>query len=325
WALAKTHRERFDELFAGARTFISGNPNDLREKTQWLSDYLGNVNIAHFGIEPNLFFMADFVQAIVTASRRPDPESMDLIVEWSGNRDTLRLSKQQSGWLEGLPNNLRRAAKRLKQMEDISRRAARTSDPLPIDRTELVRYGEISVIALAGYHSDFQATIYSLIADAIFSARVSSELPLPVLFLLEEAHNFAPARAATAAEQHAVATTKQIAQEGRKFGVGLVLISQRPSRLDETTLSQCNSYVIMRMANPADQNYVRRVIETLGEDEAKMLPDLDVGEALLSGQLINFPVLVRMKPPESKGEREEEDAFKALEQAHATLLAQSPR
>jgi hypothetical protein len=71
----------------------------------------------------------------------------------------------------------------------------------------------------------------------------------------------------------------------------------------------------MRMINPADQNYVRRVIETLGEDEARMLPDLDVGEALLSGQLINFPVLVRMKPPESQGEREEEDAFEALEKA----------
>jgi DNA helicase HerA-like ATPase len=187
---------------------------------------------------------------------------------------------------------------------------------LPLDRTELVKYDQISVVALAGYHSDFQATLFSLIADAIFAARVADELAYPVLLLLEEAHNFAPARAMTPAEEHAVATTRQIAQEGRKFGVGLVLISQRPSRLDETTLSQCNSYVIMRMANPADQNYVRRVVETLGEGEADLLPDLDVGEALLSGQLINFPVLVRIKPPLSKGEREEEDAFVALEKAH---------
>jgi hypothetical protein len=60
---------------------------------------------------------------------------------------------------------------------------------------------------------------------------------------------------------------------------------------------------------------VRKVIESLGEDDARMLPDLDVGEALLSGQLINFPVLARIKPPESQGEREEEDAFVALEKA----------
>ncbi|MCY3788857.1 MAG: ATP-binding protein, partial [Gemmatimonadetes bacterium] len=107
------------------------------------------------------------------------------------------------------------------------------------------------------------------------------------------------------------------------FGVGLILIRQRPSRLDETTLSQCNSYIIMRMVNPADQNFVRRVIETLGEDDSRMLPDLDVGEAILSGQFINFPVLVRMKEPESKGEREEEDAFEELEKARRST--NSPR
>lgn len=74
----------------------------------------------------------------------------------------------------------------------------------------------------------------------------------------------------------------------------------------------------MRMVNPADQSFVRRVIETLGEEEAKLLPDLDVGEALLSGQFINFPVLVRMKEPISKGEHEEEDAFEQLEKVHST-------
>jgi uncharacterized protein len=92
-----------------------------------------------------------------------------------------------------------------------------------------------------------------------------------------------------------------------------MLISQRPSRLDETTLAMCNSYIIMRMVNPADQNFVRKVIESLGEEEAKMLPSLDVGEAILSGQLINFPVLVRIKEPVSQGEREERDAFETLE------------
>jgi DNA helicase HerA-like ATPase len=141
--------------------------------------------------------------------------------------------------------------------------------------------------------------------------------------LLEEAHNFVPGRANTTAEQNSIATTKQIAQEGRKFGVGLILISQRPSRLDETTLAMCNSYIIMRMVNPADQNFVRKVIESLGEDEAKMLPDLDVGEAVLSGQLINFPVLVRIKKPQSSGEREEKDAFEALEEAHRASISSS--
>ena len=314
WGLANTHRSMFDDLFKGARTFVS-TTNNLQERTKWLSEYLGNENIARYGLNPDFYFFADFVQAVVKAGREENADALDHIVEWGG-RDQLRVKKQVAGWLENLPNNLRASAKRLRQMETISKKVADTSEPLPTDRKQLVRYGGISIVALAGYTGDFQATLYSLIAEEIFGARVSGELKLPVLLLLEEAHNFAPARATTSAEQRAIQTTKQISQEGRKFNVGLILISQRPSRLDETTLAMCNSYIIMRMLNPADQRFVRNVVETLGEDEARMLPDLDVGEAILSGQLINFPVLAKIKEPESHGEREEKDAFEALEEAH---------
>ena len=69
------------------------------------------------------------------------------------------------------------------------------------------------------------------------------------------------------------------------------------------------------MVNPADQTFVRRVIESLGEDEVKLLPDLEVGEALLSGQMVNFPILVKMKPPKSQGEHEGTNAFEDLEKA----------
>jgi hypothetical protein len=318
WKLANTHLSMFDDLFKGAQGYLSAPPEELGRRAQWLSSHLKNENIARYGLKPDLFFLADIVQAVVEVGKRGDNNAAAQIVEWTG-REQLKVNKQTAGWLEGLPNNLRVAAKRLRQMEEISKKVARTSEPLPTDRTQLVSYGGVSIVALAGYTSDFQAILYSLVADEIFSARVSDNLKLPVLLLLEEAHNFAPARADTPADQRAMTTTRQIAQEGRKFGVGLILISQRPSRLDETALSMCNSYIIMRMVNPADQNFARKVIETLGEEDARMLPDLDVGEALLSGQLINFPVLVRIKEPESKGEREERDAFEALEEARAGL------
>jgi DNA helicase HerA-like ATPase len=318
WKLAPTHRSHFDALFSGAKSFLNCSPEELQKRTRWLASYLDNPGIDRFGIKPTLFFLADFVQAVVRAGKEQDELAQDQLAEWS-HRSDLKLNKQTASWLEGLPNNLRTAGKRIQQMEEISKQKARTSQALPRDRKELVAYGQISIVSLGGYTSDFQATIYSLIANEIFSARVSGELRLPVLLVLEEAHNFAPARAELPAEQRAITTTKQIAQEGRKFGVGLVLISQRPSRLDETTLSQCNSYIIMRMVNPADQTFVRKVIETLGEDEARMLPDLDIGEAILSGQLVNFPVLVRIKEPQSQGEREEEDAFEALEKAHTAM------
>ncbi len=324
WQLADTQRSMFNDLFKGAKAFVSGTPEELKERTQWLSHHLGNETILRYGLRPNLFFLADFVTAVVKAGKSKDQEALAKIVEWSG-RENLRVTRQVANWLEGLTSRLRAAAGTLYRMERINQKIARSAQPLPTDRTELVCYGQISIVALAGYTGDFQATIYSIIADDIFEARVRDELKLPVLLLLEEAHNFAPARASMPAEQRAITTTRQIAQEGRKFGVGLILISQRPSRLDETTLSQCNSYIIMRMVNPADQTYVRRVVETLAEDEARMLPDLDVGEAILSGQLINFPVLVKMKEPESKGEREERDAFEVLEEVRASIANETRR
>ena len=321
WELAPTHRAHFDMLFRAARTFVSASGKELDERARWLDNYRGRDDCARFGLSPDLFALKNVIEALVIANRNDDSEALEQLVEWTGIKD-IQVGKQTARNLEHLPIRLFRAARALQQAETISRRAAGASDPLPSVRASIVAPGQISVVSLSGYAGDLRVALYDLIAGDVFSARVEDNLKLPVLLLLEEAHNFAPAPASTSAERRAVNSTRQIAQEGRKFGVGLVLISQRPSRLDETTLSQCNSYIIMRMANPADQNYVRRSVETLGEDEARMLPDLDVGEALLTGQFVNFPVLARIKAPESRGEREEEDAFEALPAAFAAHRAQ---
>ena len=317
--LSPTQGEHFDALFKGARRLIETDAGPSEERARWLATYLANDNIQHYGLKLDLFSLADVVDALVHAGKDQDTEVQAQLVDWCGGDGHLRLKKQQSLWFSGLPGNLRRAAKRLREMEEISKKVAGESQPLPLDRTELVGYDRISVVALAGYSSEFQALIYSVVTEKIFSAKVAGNLRLPVLFLLEEAHNFAPAHAATPAENRAITITRQIAQEGRKFRTGLMLISQRPSRVDETTLSQCNSTIIMRMVNPADQSYVRKTIESLGEDEVRMLPNLEVGEALLSGQFTRLPVLVRIKQPESMGEREEQDAFEELEQVAREL------
>jgi hypothetical protein len=320
YPLTDTMRTRFADVFQAAGSFIVDDAEEMKLRVQHLARTIHNPDLVTYGVKPNMWLIANIAEAAEVCLRPGHEEMKKRLVDW-GWVGLDKYSSTDRRTLEGIKKRTYQAAKALHRMERTSQKIARHAVPLPTDRKELVRYGGISVVALAGYTSDFQATIYSLIAESLFEMRVNEELELPVLLLLEEAHNFAPAKAATPAEQHAITMTKQIAQEGRKFGVGLILISQRPSRLDETTLSQCNSYIIMRMVNPADQQFVRRVIETLGEDEARMLPDLDVGEALLSGQLINFPVLVRMKEPESKGEREEEDAFEALAKIHARLAA----
>jgi uncharacterized protein len=317
YLLTDTMQTRFGDLFKAAQNFIVEDEEEMSQRIKFLSQTLAKPEILQFGVQPDLWLVANLAEAGEFACKDDTLKTQLVNLGWNGIGN---YSKTDARTLEGIKKRTYKAAAVMKRMETTNRRVAASATPLPTDRKELVKYGQISVISLAGYTGNFQATIYSLIADEIFDARVKDDLKLPVLLLLEEAHNFVPARANTPAEMRSIETTKQIAQEGRKFGVGLILISQRPSRLDETTLSQCNSFVIMRMVNPADQNFVRRVIESLGEDEAKNLPNLDVGEALLSGQMINFPVLVKIKEPESKGEREEKDAFVNLEESYREIL-----
>lgn len=315
YELTGTMRMRFDDVFHAAKSFIVRDEQEMQQRCDWLVGITARQDLNIYGLQPDMWLVAHLAHAGEILCRNGDQNGKQQLENW-GWTGLIAYTGTDTKTLEGIKKRSYSAAATLRRMERTNQIVAKSAEPLPTDRKELVKYGQISVVSLAGYTGDFQATIYSIITDDLYEARVRDELKLPVLLLLEEAHNFVPARANTSAEIRSIATTKQIAQEGRKFGVGLILISQRPSRLDETTLSQCNSYIIMRLVNPADQNFVRKVIESLGEDEAKMLPDLDVGEAILSGQLINFPVLVRIKEPDSKGEREERDAFDALEDAH---------
>jgi DNA helicase HerA-like ATPase len=309
----------FSRLFDFAKQFLAGDRTEVDARKKWLVTFLNSQYVTMNNVRLDMHLLGNLAEAGQRAIDNNDKQRLNDLIQW-GWTELQNYDKRNTATLKAISWKCRKAGGALRRMEETNKQVAKKAEPLPTDRAELVKYGQISVVSLAGYTSDFQATIYSLIAEEIFGKKVSDELRLPVLLVLEEAHNFAPAQARTDAEKRSITTTRQIAQEGRKFGVGLVIISQRPSRLDETTLSQCNSFVIMRMVNPADQSFVKRVIETLGEDESKLLPDLDVGEALLSGQFINFPVLVRIKEPASKGEREEEDAFKQLETAHRATI-----
>lgn len=322
---------KFTDVFAAAKAFLKADDSkDQAERVTWLSNWLSNSKIAEYGVKPNLFLIGDIAEAAerACATSPADPPAQAarqaaqaaLQPYWP---NVSNLGGTDSKTLKGISMRCRKAAASLRRMELTNQKIATGTKPVPKDYTELVKPGRISVVSLAGYTGEIQATLFSFIVDSIFESKMQGKLRLPVLLVLEEAHNFAPAKSVTDAEIRSITSARTIAQEGRKFGIGLVLISQRPSRLDETTLSMCNSYIVMRMVNPADQSFVRRVIESLGEDDVRMLPDLDVGEALLSGQMINFPVLARIKKPVSVGEREEEDAFLELEKLYKEMDVQA--
>lgn len=116
-------------------------------------------------------------------------------------------------------------------------------------------------------------------------------LPYPVFVLIEEAHNFAPAGVEIVTTQ----ILKQILAEGRKFGVSVGLISQRPGRLDSDVLSQCMTQCIMRIVNPVDQGRVAESVESVGRDLLLELPALSRGQVIVAGVSVNTPMLVRVR------------------------------
>ncbi|MFL5759985.1 MAG: ATP-binding protein [Thermomicrobiales bacterium] len=211
YPLTDTMRSRFGDLFSAAGTFFTGDSQDLQTRVNWLAQTLGRQEILQYGIEPNMWLLSNLAESGEIVLRNDDAARRQDLSNW-GWPGIMNYSRTDIRTLEGIKKRTARAASRLTRMEQTNKRVARSAIPLPSDRTELVKYGKISVVSLAGYSGDFQAAIYSIVADDIFDARVSEDLKLPVLLLLEEAHNFAPSQARIPAEQRAITSTKQIAQ-----------------------------------------------------------------------------------------------------------------
>lgn len=115
-------------------------------------------------------------------------------------------------------------------------------------------------------------------------------LSYPVFFVVEEAHILAPQNRNPSSKYWIT----RIAREGRKFGLGLCLVSQSPKSVDSETLSQANNMIILRLVEPKDQRHVQTASESLSEDLVNQLPSLNVGEALLLGLMTKIPTLVKI-------------------------------
>ena len=168
--------------------------------------------------------------------------------------------------------------------------------PDPTDAPEeIVSPWTVSIFYLAGYDHLNQSAVVSIVLEALFAHRstLSGVIP-PFQAVVEEAHNFIPSRQEGTDETPSLPTIRKVITEGRKFGTGLVLISQRPSRLDETTLAQCNSFLVLRLVNPRDKSFVRSVMENLSEADANVLQSFGPGQGIVSGQAVRFPLLVKV-------------------------------
>jgi uncharacterized protein len=166
---------------------------------------------------------------------------------------------------------------------------------------ELFVPGRCTVLQLADIEQNEQQVIVGTLLRRVNKARMltvrqetshgENYLPYPVFTLLEEAHRFAPAGASVVSTN----ILKQILAEGRKFGVGIGLITQRPGKLDQDVLSQCMTQIIMRIVNPIDQQTIAQSVEGAGRAMLAELPALTKGQAIISGVGVNTPVMCRIR------------------------------
>ncbi len=162
----------------------------------------------------------------------------------------------------------------------------------------LVKPGHLSIIDLSSIlGSKKKQIIVSYLARELFGLRRINQVP-PFLLVVEEAHQFAPEGTK---KEHALAKgiIETIAREGRKFHASLCLISQRPKRLNTTVLSQCNTHIILRVTNPYDLDHIKQSSEGITDSAINAVSTLPVGQGLIVGEAVNYPLFVRIRKRKS--------------------------
>ena len=157
----------------------------------------------------------------------------------------------------------------------------------------------ITVLELGGLPSEIINVVVSVLARMAFDFAFYSRGKVPITFVCEEAHRYVPNDAKSGFEPTRRAISR-IAKEGRKYGVSLCIISQRPSELDPTILSQCNTIFSLRLTNEKDQEILRAGISDSAASLLDFMPTMGVGEAVAFGEGISLPTRLRMDrlPPE---------------------------
>ncbi len=158
----------------------------------------------------------------------------------------------------------------------------------------------IKVVDFSEVPSDVLPVVTGVFARLLYDVQfwMQPEKRTPFVFVCDEAHLYLPIREdAGAVEKQALYSFERIAKEGRKYGVSLLVVSQRPSDVSRTILSQCNNFLILRLTNDQDQNVVRRLMPDSLAGVLDGLPLLDTGEAVLLGDAILLPARIKLKFP----------------------------
>lgn len=185
-----------------------------------------------------------------------------------------------------------------------TRTSALTDDPLPgVISDWLGDARPISILNFSGVPAEAADIAIGAVLTLLLEAALSSTEDAgigrnrPILIVLEEAHRFIGSEARSALARLAV---ERIAREGRKYGVGIMMVTQRPSEVSETVLSQCGTIIAHRLTNPSDQSRIESSLPDAVAELAQSLPALRTGEVIIAGEAISLPsrVLVDRPNPE---------------------------
>lgn len=183
------------------------------------------------------------------------------------------------------------------KLSDIDMYAEAIDPTLPIDLTSVIKPGYLNIIDLGSLDEQQADAVVSHYIRRIFqerkkwkTSRGSEGYPVPIIVIVEEAHVLIPQDRDTLTKYWAAV----LGREGRKFGVGLVIVSQRPKKLDSDVLSQTNNKIVLRIVEPGDIRYIQAASEELSDDIAGMLPSLNKGEAVVMGSMTKLPALVKI-------------------------------
>jgi len=239
-----------------------------------------------------------------------------------------QLRTSQDFWNE-LENRLRAIAENEKAKDrdtasrllEIMERAKRMWGPIfdqqARDLVDQIRPNSINVLDVSGFtEAQAQTLVSNLLEDLLedrknavrgYGARFGS----PVMVAIEEAHVFVPSNESTYCSE----VISKVAREGRKFGLSLILVSQRPSKLNADVVSQVGSFAISGLTHPADQSFVKTVTDEITDELGASLPSLNPGEMILVGSFVRAPALVKVDLVEEKLVGRDIDAVSEWERA----------
>lgn len=162
---------------------------------------------------------------------------------------------------------------------------------------------QIKVIDFSEVPSDILPVIVGLVARIIYQVQfwTDHDKRRPLAFVCDEAHLYLPTKEGlNPVERRAIEAFEKIAKEGRKYGVALFVVSQRPADVSATILSQCNNVIALRLTNSADQLTVKKLMPESLESLLEVLPILDIGEALVVGDAVLLPSRIKIHEPNEK-------------------------